>query len=564
MHSIQTFVARTRIAYLSMEIALRPEIHTYSGGLGMLAGDSMRACSDLGLPVVFVTLVSRAGYFRQVIDGNGEQREEPDTWDPAAWARPLSVMVGVQIEGRSVWVRPWLYVHENAKGSPVPILLLDTDLEQNGSDDRRITQWLYGGDDVYRLKQEIVLGIGGYRILDALGFDLDRFHLNEGHAALLTVEQLRRSRRTAGPTGTKPGFDAAAIRERCVFTTHTPVAAGHDRFSYDLFERVAGEVIPIEDLRSFAGQNELDMTRLALNLSAYVNGVAYSHAETTRGMFPGYDIRAITNGVHAETWAHSGFAALYDSAFPRWWHDPEMLVRADQLPDDAIWSAHAAAKADLCRLVADTTGVALRADVPILGFARRMTGYKRPTLLFSDLDRLRAIAERRPLQIVLAGKAHPRDGGGKEAIRAIHEIMRRFGRALPIAFLPNYDMAVGKALVSGADVWLNTPLPPHEASGTSGMKAALNGVLNFSTVDGWWAEGCIDGVTGWAIDGARDQGPERDAAALYRRLEGDVLPLYYDDRGRWIWMMKQSIAKLASFFNSQRMMRRYATEAYVR
>jgi starch phosphorylase len=563
MIELGAFVARTRIAYFCMEIALRPEIHTYSGGLGILAGDTVRSCSDIGLPVVFVTLVSRAGYFRQEISAEGEQREHPDYWDPAAFARPLPAMVGVDIENRCVWVRPWLYVHANPKGVPIPVLLLDTDLEQNDPQDRQLTHWLYGGDEVYRLKQEVVLGIGGMRALEALGFSLHTFHMNEGHAALLTVELLRRFHRAdTGPPVLGNGMDAARVRNLCIFTTHTPVDAGHDRFSYDLFRQVAGRIFPVEELRTFAGADRLDMTRLALNLSAYVNGVARRHAETTRAMFPGYDIRAITNGVHSETWVHPALAELYEANFPRWWHDPEMLVRADQLPDDAVWSAHEAAKAELCALVRESAGIEFDPEVPIFGFARRMTGYKRPNLLFKDFERLRALAERRRFQVVMAGKAHPRDQSGKEMIRQIHEMGRQLSNKVPIAFIPNYNMAVAKTLVAGADVWLNTPLPPLEASGTSGMKAALNGVLNLSTLDGWWVEGCIDGVTGWAIGGP--DGGQDDADSLYERLDREVLPLYYEDRARWIAMMKQAISKLASYFNSQRMMRRYASEAYIR
>jgi starch phosphorylase len=567
MNELGFFVSRTRIAYLCMEIALRPEIHTYSGGLGILAGDTVRSCSDLGLPTVFVTLMSRAGYFRQEISPEGEQKEHPDLWDPAAFARPLPAMVGVNIEDRTVWVQPWLYVHENPKGQDVPVLLLDTDLEQNDAQDRQLTHWLYGGDEVYRLKQEIVLGIGGVRALHALGFAIETYHMNEGHAALLTVELLRRFRRNSTGPAIGNGTDAARVRDLCIFTTHTPVDAGHDRFSYDLFRRVAGKVISLEELQTYAGEDKLDMTRLALNLSAYVNGVAHRHAETTRAMFPGYDIRAVTNGIHPETWAHPAFAALYAKLHAQWWHDPLMLMRADQLSDDDIWNAHAAAKADLCRLVRETVGTEFDPGVPIIGFARRMTGYKRANLLFSDVERLTAIAAKHRFQVVMAGKAHRRDASGKHLIRQIHETIRQVSNKVPIAFVPNYNMSVAKPIVSGADIWLNTPLPPLEASGTSGMKAALNGVLNLSTLDGWWVEGCIDGVTGWVIGGSEAAGEARtreDAAALYARLENDVLPLYYNDRARWIAMMKQAISKLASYFNSHRMMRRYATEAYIR
>jgi starch phosphorylase len=566
MNELSEFVSRTRIAYLCMEIALRPEIHTYSGGLGVLAGDTVRSCSDLGLPVVFVTLMSRAGYFRQEITPEGEQKEHPDVWDPSAFARPLPAMVGVEIEGRTVWVRPWLYVHDNPKGRPAPVLLLDTDLDQNAPDDRVLTHWLYGGDEAYRLKQEIILGIGGLRALDALGFEIATFHMNEGHAALLTVELLRRFQpngAAAVDDGKRNGVAAARVRDLCVFTTHTPVDAGHDRFSYDLYRRVAGDIIPIEELRAYSGEEKLDMTRLALNLSAFVNGVAQRHAETTRAMFPGYKIRAITNGVHPETWAHPAFAALYEKHFPRWWHDPLLLMRADQLPDDAIWAAHMAAKADLCRTLREAVGANFDPELPIIGFARRMTGYKRANLLFSDMERLAAIAAKHRFQVVMAGKAHRRDASGKHLIRQIHDMIRQVSNKVPIAFLPNYNMSVAKPIVSGADIWLNTPLPPLEASGTSGMKAALNGGLNLSTLDGWWLEGCVDGVTGWSI-GAEGRSGEDDAQSLYERLETEVLPLYYNDRARWIAMMKQAISKLAPYFNSQRMMRRYATEAYIR
>ncbi|MDZ4783920.1 MAG: alpha-glucan family phosphorylase [Planctomycetia bacterium] len=563
MNELGYFVSRTRIAYFCMEIALRPEMHTYSGGLGILAGDTVRSCSDLGLPVVFVTLVSKQGYFRQEIDPEGRQLEHPDTWDPATWARPLPAMVGVDIEDRCVWIRPWLYIHAGPLGEQIPVLLLDTDLDQNAPQDRELTNCLYGGDEVYRLKQEVILGIGGVRILDALGFILHTYHLNEGHAALLTIELMRRFRRAgASPVGDQNGLVFASVRDLCIFTTHTPVDAGHDRFGYDLFQSIAGKIISVDDLRMFAGSDRLDMTRLALNLCGYVNGVARRHAETARVMFPGYDIQAITNGIHSETWVHPRFSELFETNFPRWWHDPEMLVRADQLSDDAIWSSHLAGKTDLCDLVRDTTGTIFDPELPIIGFARRMTGYKRPNLLFTDKERLLSIAARHPFQIVLAGKAHPRDVGGKEMIREIHRVSAELSDRIPIAFIPNYTMATAKALIAGADVWLNTPQPPLEASGTSGMKAALNGVLNLSTLDGWWIEGCIDGVTGWSIDAQGKS--ESDAEALYRKIEDVVLPLFYDDRARWIWMMKQAISKLASYFNSQRMMRRYASEAYIR
>ena len=435
---------------------------------------------------------------------------------------------------------------------------------QNSLQDRRITDHLYGGDEANRLKQEIVLGIGGARILQALGFQISKYHLNEGHAALLTLHLLRQSRRQ--PKSVRASlYDDEQVRERCVFTTHTPVEAAFDKFSYALVSGVLGDYIELDELKRHAGDDHLNMTRLALNLSGYVNGVSERHAQTTSGMFPGYDVRAVTNGVHAPTWTHASFARLFHESFPQWAHDPEVLRRAEWLSDDAIWNAHQDAKRDLAALVKARCEISLSADVPILGFARRMTEYKRPALLFSNIERLSAIARRRPFQLVFAGLAHPRDEQGMALIHDLNQHIRQLSNILPMAFLPNYDMRIAASLVAGADVWLNTPLPPLEASGTSGMKAALNGVLNLNVLDGWWMEAHTEGVTGWAIGNGR-MGPSvhaGDAEDLYRKLETIVLPLYYDDRVRWIWMMKQAISKIGSYFNSTRMMRRYATEAYL-
>jgi starch phosphorylase len=564
MSAIEPFVQRTRIAYFSMEIALRPEIHTYAGGLGILAGDTARSCADLDLPVVFVTLVSRAGYLRQEIGPDGQQRDHPDPWDPAEWATPLDAIVAVSIEGRPVWVRPWLHTLDCPVGHQAPVILLDTAIDQNEPADRQITDRLYGGDEADRLKQEIVLGIGGVRVLHALGFEIQTYHLNEGHAALLTLPLLRRHRRKAAAHGPSALlYDVDRVQEQCVFTTHTPVDAGHDRFPYELVQRLLGDIVELDQLKPLAGGDRLNMTRLALNLSGYVNGVAKRHAETAARMFPGYDIRAVTNGIHVPTWTHRSFARLYQAMVPNWGHEPELLMRADQLPDPVVWAAHQEAKAELLAEIARTTGTVMSPDVPLIGFARRMTGYKRPDLVFADVERLRAIHRRVPFQLVMAGKAHPRDEGGKRLIQDLHAHMRRLASEIPMAFLPNYEMALAHTLVSGTDIWLNTPLPPFEASGTSGMKAGLNGVLNVSTLDGWWLEACIEGVTGWAIGRDGDGGADH-AQELYQKLEEVVLPLYHDKRDRWIWMMKQSISKIGAYFNSQRMMRRYVSEAYLR
>lgn len=562
---LDEFIHEPRIAYFSMEIALRNEIPTYSGGLGVLAGDTVRSSADLELPLVAVTLVSRAGYFRQEIDAQGRQVEHPNSWDPSHFATRLSAGIALSIEGRDVWVSGWLYILQGHMNGRVPVILLDTDLPLNHDEDRKITHYLYGGDATYRLKQEIILGIGGARMLQALGFEIRQYHMNEGHSALLVLELLRRY--AYPPEDVRPGespYDIPRVREMCNFTTHTPVEAGHDKFPYDMVQRVLGDFIALPTLKSLAGNENLNMTSLALSLSEYVNGVAKSHAEVSRKLYPGYRVRAITNGVHPFTWSHPGFIKLYDTHLPGWCHEPAVLVRADRIPDAAIWEAHVQAKNDLIGRVKTLTGVELHPKIPILGFARRMTAYKRPDLLFADVARLKTIAQERSFQIVLAGKAHPHDEGGKKLIEALHVHMRELADVIRIVYLPNYDMETALAMVSGSDVWLNTPLRPMEASGTSGMKAAFNGVPQLSVLDGWWVEGCIEGVTGWAVGDAIEASNGRDSDSLYIKLAQVVLPLYYMDRPAWITVMKGAICKSASFFNSHRMMRRYATEAYIR
>ncbi len=562
---LDEFIHEPRIAYFSMEIALRSEVPTYAGGLGVLAGDTMRSAADLDMPMVAVSLVSHAGYFRQEIDAQGRQVEHAADWDVRRWAQPIDAKIAVKIEGRTVWIGAWLYVLESHIGGRQPVLLLDTDLNENGSEDRELTHYLYGGDTLYRLKQEIVLGLGGVRLLHAIGFSIRHYHMNEGHSALLGLELLRRF--TYSAEDVRPGespYDIPRVRDLCSFTTHTPVEAGHDRFGYDMVKRVLDDAFDMETIKRMSGEDSLNMTRLALNLSEYVNGVATRHAEVSNAMFPGYKVHAITNGVHPYTWASEGFRQLYDHYIPGWYHEQQLLMRADCcIPDAAILEAHAQAKRVLIEKVQSLTGVTLKSDVPIFGFARRMAAYKRPNLLFSDMERLRAIARNRPFQIVLAGKAHPRDEGGKRLIEQLCAHARALADTMPVVYLPDYDLAMAQALTAGADVWLNTPLPPLEASGTSGMKAAFNGVPSLSVLDGWWVEGCLEGVTGWAISdpaGIADGG----AQVLYDKLEQVVLPLYYGGGDGWVKVMKGAISKNASYFNSHRMMRRYATEAYAR
>jgi glycogen phosphorylase len=555
-------LSRPRIAYFSMEIALEDGIPTYSGGLGVLAGDMMRSAADLGVPMVGVTLVSRQGYFRQEIV-DGEQVERPQPWDPAARARRLPCKVSVRIAGREVWIGAWQYDVQTLcrQFHPVPVILLDTDLPENAPADRQLTDTLYGGDDTYRVQQEIVLGIGGLRMLDALGMHIVKFHLNEGHSAFLTLDLLREQAAVAGASGLQEAI--AAVRRRCVFTTHTPVEAGHDQFPHALVEEMTSGMVDQQVLRTVCPDARFNMTRLALTLSGWVNGVADRHAQTSRALFPGYEVHAITNGVHALTWTAPAMQAVFDRHIPQWCHEPELLVRALRIPDAEVTAAHARAKQDLLQSLAGLEG-AQRLDPQrfTIGFARRMTDYKRPGLLFTDLARLRAIAARFPFQVIVAGKAHPHDEDGKRHIASLYAWAHELAGQVTVVFVPDYAMAAARRIVAGVDLWLNTPQPPMEASGTSGMKAALNGVPSLSVLDGWWIEGCEEGVTGWAIGEDGEREAPRHAEALYDKLERVVLPTFGQDHGAWAAIMKSAIARNGSYFNSHRMLRRYVSEAY--
>lgn len=553
------------VAYLSMDVAIDSDIPTYSGGLGILAGDMLRSAADLGLPMVAVSLLHRKGYFDQRLDARGNQLESPSKWSPENRLEPLPQRVSIAIEGRNVSVRAWRYTFRGATGHAVPLLLLDTDLDSNDPKDRVLTDHLYGGDEHYRLCQEAILGFGGLAVLRALGYSNVRvFHMNEGHSAFITVALLEE---WAGAHPRQGVSDAAieAVQQQCVFTTHTPVPAGHDRFHADLIRQVLGERCAelLGQLGVLSG--DLNMTELALRLSRYANGVSLRHGEVSRSMFPEYGIDAITNGVHAVAWTSAPFCALYDRAIPEWRRDNCYLRYAVGIPLHEIRQAHAQAKKELFQQVRWLTGIQLDESIFTLGFARRATAYKRADLLFTDVDRLKQIAHSAgPLQLIYAGKAHPRDDGGKAIIRRIFEAAAALANDSRVVYLENYDMALGKLICSGVDVWLNTPLRPQEASGTSGMKAALNGVPSFSVLDGWWVEGHIEGVTGWSIGEPNgvDNDPEKEVQSLYEKLEQTILPLFYKETDKFTKVMRSAIAINGSFFNTQRMVFQYLRNAY--
>jgi starch phosphorylase len=553
-----------------MEIAFHPEIPTYSGGLGVLAGDTVRSAADWGVPLVAVTLVHREGYFNQSIDAEGLQHESPASWDVEKHLERLEPVICVQIECRNVLVRAWRYVMKGVKGATVPILLLDTDMPENSVEDRTLTDHLYGGDPRYRLCQEAILGIGGMRMLRALGYNaLERFHLNEGHAALLTLELLNERLSERGETS--PSLeDVAAIRRRCVFTTHTPVPAGHDRFPIALVDQVLGRQDLLRSHPSTIHDGHLNMTYLALNFSRYTNGVAKRHGEVSRRMFPEYAVDQITNGVHAATWTSGAIAQLFDRYIAHWREENFNLRLATGIPRNEVWDAHHAAKRTLIDHINGSMGVEMSADAFTIGFARRAATYKRADMLVSDVQRLKSIAARfGPIQIVYGGKAHPHDGGGKEIIQRVHEHLRALAPEIRAVYLPNYEMHLGAMITAGVDLWVNTPQRPLEASGTSGMKAALNGVPSLSILDGWWVEGCIENVTGWAIghDAPLDElvngnHSDAEAAILYDKLEHVILPMFTQNRDQFIDIMRHAIAINGSYFNTQRMVQEYVVKAY--
>jgi starch phosphorylase len=545
-----------KIAYLSMEIGIAENIPTYSGGLGILAGDTLKSCADLKVPIVGITLLSENGYFYQKIDGDGNQIELPINFNAADILEPLAATASVTIESRTVRIRIWRYSLKGVTGHVVPVLFLDTNLEENSEWDRTLTTSLYGGDGKYRLAQEIVLGIGGVRALQALGIEtIERFHMNEGHAAMLTLELLKRMQ------------DIERVRRRCLFTTHTPVAAGHDQFDLSFARPMLGEMLPEALLPEVTFEGKLNMTMLALHFSHYINGVAKKHGEVSRRMYPGYTIDSITNGVHSVTWTSEPFKRLFDKHMPGWRGDSYILRSALGIDKQEIWSAHMEAKSEVIDFVNSRYNAGFAYETFTIGFARRQTAYKRPDLLISDIPRLQQIADRAgSLQIIYAGKAHPKDVSGKQSIKKIIAAIKAVKGKVKIVYIHNYDMAIGKMMVAGVDLWLNTPRRPFEASGTSGMKAAHNGVPHFSTLDGWWLEGCIENITGWSIGPEKtdeqESDDEVDRRDLYEKLEEWILPKYYHNRDNWIRTMRSCIAINGSFFNTNRMVQQYVVNAY--
>ena len=537
-----------KIAYFTMEIGLNEHIPTYSGGLGILAGDHIKSCADLNIPLVGVSLLYKRGYFIQHINTRGEQEELYPYFDPRAFMELLPLTVTIRLGDSEVHVGVWKYTQKGLRGK-VAVYFLDTDLPINSPENREITHYLYGGDAYTRICQEAVLGIGGYLALKRLEPDITTYHMNEGHSSFLTLQMLKES-----------GGDEEYVREHCVFTTHTPVPAGHDKFDYAMAESVLGEYLP-SNIRSLAGDDLLNTTLLALNLSRASNAVSELHEEVSRQMFPGYDIGHITNGVHHLSWTGPDFQRIYDRYLPEWREQPQVLEKVRELPDKQVKSAKQAAKKRLISYVNAISGAGFSDELLTICFARRATAYKRATLIFTDIEYLLNLSYDR-VQYIFAGKAHPRDQAGKDLIRQIIEITREYEDRLRFVFIPNYNIWLAALMTQGTDVWLNTPRRPREACGTSGMKVCFNGGINMSVLDGWWREGCRDRINGWAIGDDEEQSDEEAAADLYRDLD-DMVTTYYASSKQWLEIMKNSICDLTPVFNSQRMVLEYLHKYYI-
>lgn len=526
-----------QVSYFSMEVGISPEIKTYSGGLGVLAGDTLKSAADHGMDFTAVTMLYRNGYFKQIIDDHGRQVEEPQNWDFQNILEDTRVKTALELRGREVTVKVWKHRIEGEKGY-VDVFFLDTGVDENHPEDQALTDRLYMGGQEKRLCQEAILGIGGTRALKEMSIETDYFHMNEGHSALLTTE---------------------ADGEK-VFTTHTPVPAGHDTFRRNLVEKV----LPENTLERLNFGQELNMTRLALENSSYANGVSDRHAEVSRDMFPSHEIDAVTNGVHSETWTAQPFREIFNSNIPRWKLDPARLTQTAGVKDSKLWKAKQECKKQLSGILEEKTGEKLDPEKFTVGFARRSTEYKRPSLIFRDLQNLEELAGKYGgLQLVYSCKAHPEDTRGKEIIEQILKY-RDMLENVDLYFIEDYSMEDALKMVSGVDLWLNNPRRGQEASGTSGMKAAHNGTPQLSTPDGWWLEGCIEDVTGWTIGKNYVEGEDEDridSQSIYNQLD-KIMATYNDERQEWISIMKNCITLNASHFNTDRMLKEYLARAY--
>ncbi|MHA1374004.1 MAG: alpha-glucan family phosphorylase [Promethearchaeota archaeon] len=550
----------TLVAYISMEIGIDSSIPTYSGGLGVLSGDTVRSAADLEIPMVAVCLCYSSGYFYQLFNEKGEQKEKEIEWNYFYEFEKIAKPITIKIEDKEVLVTAWLYKVIGQSGHIIPIYLLTTDVEGNEDWMKKMTGSLYDSTSRWnRIVQEQILGIGAVKLLKSLGYkSLEVYHLNEGHGSFSIVELFN----SLG--------DLEKVKESVVFTTHTPVPAGHDKFDQKLVEKVFKNRFPSE-IRKLADDNgSLNMTFLGMNVSRYQNGVAKKHGEISRKMFPNNDIDYITNGIHLPFWISKPIRKMFERKWPNWKSNPYILQNAIELDDLELFDAHIENKFNLINYQKGHSWNLLDEELITFGFARRFATYKRATLIFHDIDRLGKLCQGKA-QFLFAGKAHPKDVMGKDYIKKIYEsgeyLYDNYG--VKVVLIENYNMDLAHMLVSGVDVWLNTPERYREASGTSGMKAALNGILNCSVLDGWWLEGYKrNPMAGWAI-GPDDSNPndpgvsndwDIDSNAFYEILENEIISTYMN-HDEWLFRSKNAIS-LAAFFNTHRMVEQYARKAW--
>ena len=529
------------VGYFTAEIGLWSDLSTYSGGLGVLAGDHVKSAADAEIPLVGVTLLYREGYSRQHLDSDGIQSETYPVLDPSEFLELTDITIQLPLDNQTMYARVWCANVVGQTGHKVPVYFLDTTHELNSQYHQEIGQRLYGGNDDTRIRQEYLLGVGGVQLFDHLQIELNGIHLNEGHCTFAMLELLSR------------GWSREQLTEKSLFTTHTPVPAGHDRFEWSLVKEIMGDKLPddaqelVRNAGDSEGGNRCSMSHLAVALSTSVNAVSILNAEVAQTMFSEKKIIPITNGVHHPTWTSSTMTKLFDEHLPEWKANPNQLKEARKIPTEALKQARNENRKHLRDLVRNETGVEFEEHRLTIGFARRFATYKRANLVFHDLEKLREIGAGR-IQFVFSGKAHPKDEGGKQLIRDIFASAKTVEEEIPVAFLENYSMATGLAMTSGVDIWLNNPIRPLEASGTSGMKAAMNGVPNCSILDGWWPEACNHGINGWAIGNAEDdRNDPRDAENIYSTLQNDVLPSWERKDETWANIMRESIASSAGF-----------------
>lgn len=536
-----------KVAYFSMEIALEKDLKTYAGGLGVLAGDILRSASRQNFPMLGITLLNKHGYFKQVINSKGKQEELIDRSNLKK-LELLSFKMYINIGLDKVLFRVWRYFLRHDDGLKIPIYFLDTDWPENREKHRRLCENLYPGDKRKKLKQAILLGRGGVKLLNKIGLEkISKIHLNEGHGALAAIELFLSSKESSEASKIKD------VRRRLVFTTHTPVSSGHDIFFGEFLLKYQPD-FPVQ-IKEIIENDTINFTKLALFFSSYANGVSKKHGRVSRDMFPDFEINSITNGIESSFWSAPEMMSLFDKHVPGWRHNNALLRKAQKISLGEIKEAHLVAKKRLIKFIAKQKKVNFIEDALIITFARRFAPYKRPTMLLSDLNRLKNINKSTgPIQIVYAGKAHPDDEVGKTLVREVNKRISDISREIKIVFLENYDLEIAKLLVSGSDIWLNNPALPNEASATSGMKAAHNGIMQISTFDGWWPEGYVKNKTGWTINESGD---------LYDILEKKVLPLYYHYPEKWLKMMRSTIALNASYFNTDRVLKEYIKKAYL-